>query len=240
MEAPDGTIVNPTRPASVGSRHLIAPQVVNAITTALHEAAPDRVPASGGAAIRLATQFFTDGDESKILSDGVWGAAGARPDRDGNPAVSFPQNVNNTPVEVIEVDYPVLLDRYELVPDTAGAGTYRGGNATVREYEFQEPARIQLLAERFLFPPSGLDGGLDGATGSGSLNPGTDSERSLQSKELFDIETGDVLQVSSVGGGGFGDPSERDPEAVRRDVENGLVTEETAKSVYGVEDVDHD
>jgi N-methylhydantoinase B len=235
MEAPKGSVLNPERPAAVGSRHLIASVITNPITTALHEAAPEKVAASGGAPVRLAIQFSSKEDGDSILSDGIWGASGARPDRDGNPAISLPQNVSNTPIEVVETRHPVRINEYKIETDTAGAGTFRGGNGTVREYEFFDSGKVQFLAERFERGPRGLAGGGNGAKASAVLVTGEGESQELRSKTTFDIAAHDRLLVTTVGGGGFGDPEERASEAVVEDLENELISEDVASEVYDLD-----
>lgn len=235
MDVPKGSVLNPDRPAPVGSRHLIASVITNPITTALHEAAPEQVPASGGAPMRLAIQFDAPDEDEAILSDGIWGGSGATHQRDGNPAVSLPQNVANTPIEVVESSFPVRVHRYELRKDTAGQGTFRGGSGTVREYEFFESAKAQLLAERFRRGPRGLAGGGEGATASAALLPDDGDRVDLPSKTTFDIAADDRLEVTTIGGGGYGEPTKRARDAVLEDVENGLVSQQAAAEVYDLD-----
>jgi N-methylhydantoinase B len=130
---------------------------------------------------------------------------------------------------------PVRFHQYQFVEDTAGAGEHRGGPGTVREVEYFTDSQLQLITDRFDRRPYGLEGGQDGATGAAILNPGTDEERSVQSKDEVFVEPGDVARFYMTGGGGYGDPHERDEQQVRTDVENGSVSVEAARDVYDVD-----
>lgn len=162
-------------------------------------------------------------------------APGGRPDRDGNPSISGSSNASNIPIETFEVSMPVRFNQYQFVEDTAGAGEYRGGPGTVREVEYLTDSQLQLITDRFERGPYGLEDGEDGATGAAIVNPGTDEERSVQSKDEVFVESGDVVRYHIAGGGGYGDPHDRDDESVANDVENGLVSPDAAREVYGVE-----
>jgi N-methylhydantoinase B len=235
MTAPEGSIVNPTRPVPVGSRHLMANVIVSTVNGALFQAVPEDVPACGAQGCTQGMKF-TDAEtgEQQVLLDLFYGGGGARSTRDGYPSVSGATNVKNLPVETVEAEYPLRIHRYGLVPDTAGAGEHRGGNGTVREYEFRRTAHVQCINERFDRGPYGLAGGERGRPGRLVRNPDADATE-LDGKAELDLDRGDVLQVFSPGGGGYGDPADRDPERVREDYENGLVTAREASEVFGVD-----
>lgn len=236
LKAPEGSILNARPPVPVGSRQLNCERIIGTIQGALNQAIPERTPAPGGQPLRQMFKF-TDPDTGtqQVLFDGHYGGAGAHPDRDGFPAVAGSNNLKNTPIEAIEAEYPLRFDRYQLEPDTGGAGRYRGGSGTVRDYHILQQADIQLVDERFEFGPPGLDRGEAGRPGGAVLNPDSEDARELSSKDRFKADPGDVLRIYAPGGGGYGDPSARDPERVREDVENGVVTPEHAHETYGID-----
>jgi N-methylhydantoinase B len=142
------------------------------------------------------------------------------------------QNITNTPIETIEADYPLRIKQYGLVQDSAGAGRFRGGSGTVRDHEVLRDAELQSACERFKFGTYGLGGGESGQTGAGLINPETDEEQSFFATERLWLSEGDVVRTYTPGGGGYGNPRERDPVAVQDDVENGVVSEEVARETY--------
>lgn len=235
MTAPEGTIVNPTRPVPVGSRHVIANLIVSTVNGALFKTVPDAVPACGAQGCTQGMKF-TDPDtgQQQVLLDLFYGGGGASSERDGYPAVSGATNVKNLPVETVEAEYPMRIQRYEIVEGTAGQGEYRGGHGTAREYRFEAPVHLQCINERFKCGPYGLADGHSGTPGSVVLNPEEDAEE-LSGKAERTLEPGTVLAVRSPGGGGYGDPNDRDAESVREDYANGLLSAETASQVYDVD-----
>jgi N-methylhydantoinase B len=145
-------------------------------------------------------------------------------------------NTLNTPAEVLETVYPVRVRRYEYRPDTGGAGEFRGGLGLRRDIEvLEDGVAFSLLADRRRHPPYGLAGGEAGATGEDYLTrSGGDTER-IAGKSTHDLNAGDVVSVRTPGGGGFGDPAERDPEAVARDLRLGKVSGEAVRRAYGLD-----
>lgn len=234
MEAPDGCLINPNPPAPVGSRQVLSDFVLSAVNGALAEMIPDHVPGAGSQ-LHWEVMEFSDPEpgQQRIFQDGFYGGGGAAPDHDGEPAISGATNVKNVPAEVVENDFPLRVTGYELVPDTSGAGTYRGGNSTRRKYEFLQKTSVQCVNERFHTGPPGVSGGEDGQPGSATLFT-DDGERNLDSKEQFIAGAGDQLRIQTAGGGGHGSPSERDRPAIRADLANGLLTEEAAENHYSV------
>ena len=141
----------------------------------------------------------------------------------------------NTPIESIESDQPLLVERFGLVPDTGGAGEYRGGLGIVREFRvLAEEATFQLRSDRTNFRPWGVDGGKDGTPTQNILNPGTPDEQELPGKHLMTLKKGDLYRVIQAGAGGYGDPLNRDPHAVLEDVQQEKLTREYARAEYGV------
>lgn len=240
LRVPEGSILNAEHPAPVGARHILSNHIASTINGALHQADPDLVPAAGAQDFGLMAKF-TDPEtkEQQVHFDGIYGGGGAWNNRDGAPAIAGGPNSANTPVEVVEDNYPVEFFQYQLAPDSGGAGRYRGGTGTVREFEFTQPAQIQSFSERVDVGAYGLDGGSRGAPGCQVLTADGE-QRELGSKALFTVSEGDRLRTRTPGGGGHGAPSERDATAVREDVLNGLVSAAAARDEYDVDVQDSD
>jgi N-methylhydantoinase B len=144
-------------------------------------------------------------------------------------------NTMNTPIETIETSYPIRLIKYELRADSGGPGKRRGGVGIERSWMLiAESATVSILAERNKIPPWGLNGGKQGALGEFYLVGSDGTRRKLNSKSSFGMMKGDILIIRTPGGGGFGNPCERDPQLVLRDVLNGFVSIEAANREYGV------
>jgi N-methylhydantoinase B len=140
----------------------------------------------------------------------------------------------NTPVEAAELENPVMIERYEFIPDSGGAGKYRGGLSLRRDIRFLTDVTWARYSDRQKFEPQGLFGGLPGSKGSLLLNPGTPDEKRCKSKGVDPLKAGDLLSIRLPGSGGYGPPIERDPEIVRWDVLNAKVSPESAREHYGV------
>lgn len=239
LRVPEGTLLNPTRPMPVASRQLVARRIVGTVNGALHEFVPGAVPADGSQLYWYVMEFDDPApDEGQILQDGVYGGAGATASRDGTPPIAAATNVSNTPVEAVEAEYPIRIHAYEFVEDTGGAGEHRGGPGTVREYEFLQRTSAQGLNDRFTTPPYGLEGGDVGTGGRAVFTPSDGEERSLHSKEAVTATAGDRLRLYTAGGGGYGDPDDRDPDAIAADIADGIVSAERAASRYDVSEGD--
>jgi N-methylhydantoinase B len=144
-------------------------------------------------------------------------------------------NTGNQPIEVVEMEYPVTVLEYSMVPDRAGAGQFRGGVPLRRVMRLEGDAQVTLIAERGRIAPYGLLGGQPGALGEYLMNPGTPREERLFSKTApLQRQRGEILSIRAAGGGGFGDPRWRDPARLQRDVEAGLVSPAAAARDYGM------
>ena len=153
------------------------------------------------------------------------GAYGARASKDGMNAIRYgPGNAGHIPIEADEIENPLFFEAYEILPDTGGAGMYRGGNGFVRSFRVEgDDAQICLCADRHETPPPGLFGGKPGAVSQYVLDPGTNREQTLPSKTSYiDLEPGTLVRVQSAGGGGYGDPKKRDPKLIAEDLRNGI------------------
>jgi N-methylhydantoinase B len=162
------------------------------------------------------------------------GSYGGRFGKDGLDAVdTLYANTRNNPIEDIESHFPLRVTQYELLEDRAGAGTWRGGLGSTREIEFLEDAGCSLEGDGSLWAPPGLFGGRDGTPGAVILNRGTEREQELPSKFPYrKAAAGDRLCLISPCGGGYGDPLERDEDAVRADLADRYVSRESARALY--------
>ncbi len=160
---------------------------------------------------------------------------GARPHKDGAEAVCGSFNLENIPVEVNESNYPILIERLELIPDSCGAGKFRGSCGLRKDIRFLgERGSLSNLSDRHRFAAPGLLGGGPGAPGRIVLNPDTTDEQVMHSKAIYPLAHGDLVSLRVSGSGGYGDPLERDPALVARDVMLGYVSAEQARERYGV------
>ena len=239
VTAPPGTIVSATYPAAVYARSSVGHMMPDVVYGALEQAIPGRVPAEGtsnlwslkmlaghgltGVGDKAGTQFMVMSFHS--------GGAGARPRQDGLSATPFPSGVRNVPVEATEAITPLVIWRKELRQDSAGPGRFRGGLGQVMEVSSREETAFGIFAgfERVKFPARGRNGGGPGQCGALSLKSG----EALKPKGLQVIQAGERLIIEMPGGGGMGPASERDPEAVGRDVRLGYISAEAAKRDYG-------
>jgi N-methylhydantoinase B len=235
--APPGTIVNPVSPAACAARGITGYRMFDTLLGALALAAPNRVPAAGeGGATLPSIGGYQDG-EPFVYVETILGTWGGRPNRDGAEGVSNPgANQSNQPIELIEAELPLRVERYGLVPDSGGPGTYRGGLALVREYRLlAEEAAFTVRSDRRAHPPYGLHGGRSGAPSSNVVNPdGAPVFLPALPMNALTLRRGDVFRHTLAGGGGYGDPLDRDPAAVLEDVLDGKVTVSHACAAYGV------
>ncbi len=236
ISAPEGTFLNPRRPAGGGPRAIICYRVFEAILGALAPALPDRVAAASSHFSNPTWGGFDPAKGGRFVAyELVLAGSGARASQDGCEAMSSAFNASNIPVEAQEAVQPIIVERFELIPDSGGPGRQRGGCGIRRDMRILgEDVKFTNLSERQKFAPFGLFGGKPGALGATVINPGEPSERKVGGKASLDLEYGDVVSFRLSGAGGYGDPTERDPEAVARDVRLGLVTTEAARDRYSV------
>lgn len=228
---PAGSVVNPLPPAAVQARTNTSQKISEATFRALSAALPNSVTAgSHGNIMTNALSGWYPGTRRRFVCiDIQGGGAGARPAKDGRDGQdSHLARFMNTPVEAQELEYPIRVERYEFIPDSGGAGTFRGALALRRDLRALTEMTFSRYADRQKFPPFGILGGFDGATGSTWIN----GERA-RSKGIDRLQPGDVISLRTPGAGGYGVPWKRDPELVRRDVEDGKVSPEAAKKEYG-------
>jgi N-methylhydantoinase B len=234
--APPGTIVNPVPPAAVAARGLTGFRLANALFGALAQLAPDRVFACEvGGDTGVSIGGYDAERRPFVFLEFLFGSWGGRPRRDGVDANSSAVvNFSNNPVEVIEAEYPIAIERYGFVPDSGGPGQFRGGLALVREYRFLETEGVlQLRTDRHRVLPYGLAGGRPGTPSRNVLNPEGD-RRELPGKCTITFRRGDVFRHVLAGAGGWGDPLDRDPARVLHDVLEEKITPAYARREYGV------
>ena len=228
IEAPLGSVVNAARPAAVANRMAVGHRVVNAVMGSFAQALPDKVPASYyGVSYAYALQAFAEDGSRPVYFDLECGGWGAHPDADGANAFSCGfHNVSNSPIEMIEQDYPLTFQTYGLVPDSGGAGRTRGGLGLVREFRLDAPTgRFVANLDRFEIPPYGLAGGDAGRAGRLTLRRANGDEVMLSSKVRgVEMNRGDSIRLETAGGGGYGDPADRSEDAVIADLAGGYVT----------------
>ncbi len=230
VSAPPGSILNALEPAPVASRQVIGHFIPSAIFAALSGALPGRLMAPGADPIWLSV--WRGQNPSFTLTLFQVGGTGARPSKDGLSAVGFPSGVAGVPAEVIESLSPVVMKRRELRPNSGGAGKWRGGLGQLTEFVRRGEGRwsVSSIADRTKYPAPGLLGGQAGAAGEVALGDGT----RLHAKSLVDLGAGDTVHVNLPGGGGYGDPLQRDAQRVLWDVIEGYITPEEAEKKYGV------
>jgi N-methylhydantoinase B len=233
--APPGTIVNPVPPAAVAARGLTGFRMANVLFGALAQIAPDRVFACEvGGDTGVSIGGYDAERRPFVFLEFLFGSWGGRPNKDGvDGNSSSVVNFSNNPVEVIESEYPIAIEQYGFVPDTGGPGRFRGGLALVRQYRFLETeGTLQLRTDRRRFLPYGLQGGRPGTPSRNVLTPRAVTE--LPGKCTVTIRRDDVFRHVLAGAGGFGDPLDRDPERVLRDVLEEKITPAYARREYGV------
>src|SRR5712671_6791132 len=245
VSAPEGCVLNVQRPWAVAARHTVGHMLPDVVFGCLHQVIPGGVPAEGASSL-WNPQIYGGGSMVDEVEDGTdandlaqfsivffhCGGTGARPTKDGLSVTAFPSGVRTIPIEATESVAPVIFRRREFREGSGGAGKHRGGLGQVIELGGADGAPISLLCnfERISNPARGRDGGGPGAPGTVALASG----RPIRSKGRQTVPPRDVARLELPGGGGFGNPRERDPERVASDVLDGLISREAAERDYGV------
>ena len=238
LTAPEGTVINCKFPAAVAARMGVGHFLTEVIYRALSDVLPDKVIAASGGTPAAMNVFYGKRKDARpwhsvIIRGGGMGA-GAR--NDGNYVYIFPANGANTPVEIFESDTPLIVEKREILSDSGGIGRMKGGLGKREvfripddEYSPMPPVNLGIQAGRYIYPAEGLFGGKPGAKAQFLVNgePGN-------SYGLTQLKPGDVVTIDAPGGGGYGDPSERDPALVLNDVIQGYVSLDNARSDYKV------
>jgi len=234
---PEGKLLNAKPPAALGLWSIPLPTVIDTILKALAPALPERIPAAhkgdmGGVSI----SGFRESDGRRFLLMNIFGGGwGGRPHEDGESAsVSICQgDVRNAPIELQEIQYPMLVERFALRADSGGAGQHRGGLGVELVYRALQKATANINCERIEDPPWGLHGGKPAAVNEATLTHRDGSEQKLRKATGVALEAGDRLTFLTAGGGGWGDPKARDRKAIEDDVAKGYLSRDAAKQDYG-------
>ncbi len=238
IQAPEGCFVNPQHPAPVAARGLSGFRICQAILGAMAQAMPGQVPGMwGGGEVGLSFGGYDKNRKGWVyLEFQNDGPRGGGPWMDGaDGAACAVNNLANTPIESIEADQPLLIERFSFVPDTGGAGQYRGGLAMTRDFRIlAEESLFQLRTDRHDFLPWGVEGGKPGTPTRNYINPGTEDEVVLPGKHLTSLKKGDLYRLIQAGAGGYGDPLERSVDAIVDDVLEDKLTVDHVREEYGV------
>ncbi len=232
------TITNAAFPAPVSSYQMANLKLVDVILEALAHFNPARAVANGGSSGALAFAWHKSDRNGSTMQYEILGSAyGGGAGHDGASGLATHlSNLHITPIEIIETEFPCRVTRFELIPDSGGAGEFRGGLSFRRGYELLEDATVIRRYDRAIYPPEGLSGGEPGRASRFILRPGTDEELKAPASGRFELKAGDHFILESAGGGGFGDAKARDPKSLARDIAEGYVTEAAAKDKYGKPD----
>ena len=237
ITAPEGCFVNPQHPAALAARGMSGFRVCHTLFGAMAQALPGRVPAAwgGGEAGLTFGGYHPNGEAWVYLEFDNDGPRGGGPYIDGADGLGAPiHNGANTPVESIEADHPLLVERYALLTDSGGPGRFRGGMGIVRQFRIlAEDATFQLRSDRHDIRPWGVEGGLPGTPTENYINPDTEN-RQIPAKHLMTLNKGDVYRLTQAGGGGYGDPLDRQVHAVLEDVEQEKMSVDYVRREYGV------
>ena len=235
LVAPQGSIVNPLPPAPVGGRGTTCQRLADLLLGVLGQVLPDRVTACGHGTTSINLHGYDPVRSRRFICiDGIGGGMGGRAGHDGMDAVQInTNNIPNLPTEIIESEYPLRIERHEIVPDSGGAGAFRGGCATRKDFRMLAEVDFIAHADRHSYAPWPLAGGRSGSMGLHARNPGTDREAKVASKGgPFQFGRGEVLRCQTAGAGGFGDPAERSADSLAADLADGKVTEAAARRDY--------
>ena len=234
----DGSVVNPKFPAPVNTYNPTVHALVESLLEASSQITPHKKVGDG-----CSSRSIIIGGRSNKTGKGYvqyeifGGGSGGRSGKDGVSGTNVNQsNAKIAPIEIIESEFSTRLRRFELIADSGGPGKFRGGLGFVRDYEvLDNDARFSLRSTKHTVAPKGIDGGADGKTGHCTLNAGKPDERVIPSRYSDHVlHPGDVFSLETPGGGGLGNPLERDPAKVLNDVRNGYVSLEKARQAYGV------
>ncbi len=242
VTAPKGSLVNAELPAPVVyANHEISHRISDMVFGALAEFAPDNVMACSQGTSAILTLGGVDyrSGARYVSYETLKGGFGARPAKDGiNAVASGISNTMNTPIEVLEMSFPIRIEAYELIPDSGGAGKFRGGLGTRRVWRILgNDSQASVCCEHTKSPPFGLFGGKPGQAAKILLTTPDGTVRELNSKGAFAAPADGLVEFQAPGAGGVGPPAERDRQALRNDLIDGYVSAEGAAGHYGIADV---
>jgi N-methylhydantoinase B len=229
------TVTNASPPAPVSSYQSANLRLVDAILEALAHFRPQRAIANSGSSGALTVAWRKGRPGQPSMQYEITGSAygGANGNDGASGTTTHLSNLHITPIEILESEFPCRITAFEMVPDSAGAGEFRGGVGYRRSYLMLEDAVVVRRADRGKFPPRGVAGGKDGGRNRFVLNPGSAREQDVPTQGRYELAKGDTFDLQSAGGGGYGDPEKRDRAALARDIAEGYVTREAAKRDYG-------
>ena len=229
------TVTNAEPPAPVSNYQMVNLMLVDVILEALARFNPSRAIAHSGASSALGIAWSKGRPGQSTMQYEIAGSAyGGGVHHDGATATATHlSNLHTTPIEILESEFPCRITRFDLVPDSGGAGEWRGGLALRREYELLEDATVIRRFNKTRFPPRGLAGGKPGARARFVVRLGTKQEFETKASARIEMAAGERFLLQSAGGGGYGDPSHRDPAALARDLAEGYVSAHAAKKEYG-------
>jgi N-methylhydantoinase B len=233
---PMGTMLSARPGAAIGRWSIALPTVIDTILKALAPAIPHMIPAAHKGDMGGCSFFGFRDDGSRFLVMNIFGGGwGGRPQEDGESAsVSVCQgDVRNTPVELQEIKYPVLISQHALRQDSGGAGQHRGGFGLEVTYKMLQKCKANINCERTVAPPWGLHGGHPGAHNRAIIRRADGTEVAVRKATEIEIGAGDAVTFYTAGGGGYGDPALRSSQEVARDVAEGVISLEAARRDYG-------
>ncbi|MFL6796562.1 MAG: hydantoinase B/oxoprolinase family protein [Xanthobacteraceae bacterium] len=229
-----GSVVDARAPAATSTYVTSCMKLMDVLLAALGPFKPERAIAhSGGTGGAMTLAWH--GERVRANQYEIFGSSyGATANGDGLSGITVHlSNIRGTPIEILESEFPCRLRRFELIPDSGGAGTHRGGLSFRREYEVLAPATLVYRCDRAKFAPQGLSGGAEGAKSRLTLHPATERAQVMPSSCRVELAPGDTFEIRAAAGGGFGSPHQRDPAALRDDLENGYVTSGGLAREYG-------
>ncbi len=233
----DGSVMNPRFPAPLNTYNPTVHATVESVFAALVNIMPAKARADGcGSRSIILGGRSTKAGQSYVQYEILGGGAGARSSKDGASGTSVNQsNAKIAPIEIIESEFPTRVLRFELIPDSGGAGAFRGGLGIRREYLNLQDARFSIRSTKHIIAPNGASDGGKGRTGDIVVNAGREGEKRLPTRYAdYPLKADDVFCLDTPGGGGLGDPRQRDPAKVVADVNEGYVTPEAALRDYGL------
>ena len=231
------TVTNSQAPAAVSNYQKTNLKLVDVILEALAHFNPQRATANAGSTSSLGIAWAKGRPGQSNMQYEIMGSAyGGGMGHDGaSGTATHLSNLHIAPIEILETENPCRITRFELIPDTGGAGQWRGGLSYQREYQLLEDAFVIRRFDRTLFPPNGVAGGSQGSRSRFVLRLGSETELETQGSGRYEMHAGERFLLQSAGGGGYGDPRRRDPQAIERDIAEGYVSPEGAFRDYHLE-----
>ena len=232
-----GSILDPHHPAPVRGRMAAAYRTASAVKRALGDVIPDRLSAAGSDCTNIITMSRKQGEGYEMFAESISGGNGAGPATDGADVVAqMLSNTANTPVEALEMDHDfVRIRRYEMIQDSGGAGAFRGGLGVRRVYDvLEDGVLLSTNGDRHMMGPWALEGGGEGSLARfGVIRDGVFEP--FPAATNMQVKKGDQVVIEISGGGGYGDPTTRAPDLVRRDLAEERISAQAAEEVYGLE-----